>query len=76
VHQNAYSWKVLVVDVAETPIERPKKQRRYYSGKKKRHTLKAQIMMHQTTGQILCTAFTNKGSQCQGKLHPYSCTPT
>ena len=25
VHQNAYAWKVLVVDVAETPIERPKK---------------------------------------------------
>ena len=25
VYQNAYEWKVLVVDVAETPIERPKK---------------------------------------------------
>ncbi len=25
VYQNAYGWKVLVVDVAETPIERPKK---------------------------------------------------
>lgn len=24
-HQNAYEWKVVVVDVTETPIERPKK---------------------------------------------------
>lgn len=27
VYQNVLSWKVLVVDVAETPIERPKKNR-------------------------------------------------
>jgi hypothetical protein len=27
VHQNTYEWTVLVVDVAETPIERPKKNR-------------------------------------------------
>lgn len=24
-HQQAYEWKVLVVDVTETPVERPKK---------------------------------------------------
>lgn len=57
-HQGAYEWKVLVVDVTETPIERPKKkQRRYYSGKKRRHTLKAQVIVEQTSGKILCTAY-------------------
>lgn len=34
-----------------------KKQRRYYSGKKKRHTLKAQVVVDQTSGQIICTAY-------------------
>ena len=65
-YQNAYIWEVLVVDVTESPIERPKKkQRTYYSGKKKRHTLKAQVVVDQTTGQILCTAF--------GKGRVHSC---
>lgn len=57
-YQNAYTWEVLVVDVTESPIERPKKkQRAYYSGKKKRHTLKAQVVVNQASGQIICTAF-------------------
>lgn len=34
-----------------------KKQRRYYSGKKKRHTLKAQLVVDQTSGKIICTAY-------------------
>jgi hypothetical protein len=34
-----------------------KKQRDYYSGKKKRHTLKAQVVVNQTNGHIICTAF-------------------
>jgi len=47
-----------VVDVTESPIEHPKKkQRRYYSGKKKRHTLKTQVVVNQISGQIICTAF-------------------
>jgi hypothetical protein len=33
-----------------------KKQRRYYSGKKRRHTLKSQIVVAQRGLQILCTA--------------------
>lgn len=57
-YQNAGSWEVLTVDVTESPIERPKKkQRAYYSGKKKQHTLKAQVVVNQSTGQIICTAF-------------------
>jgi hypothetical protein len=51
-------WKILVVDVTAPPIERPqKKQRRYYSGKKKRHTLKTQVVVDQRTGEIICTAY-------------------
>lgn len=65
VYQNAYDWKVVLMDVAETPIERPKKQKLYYSGKKKRHTLKAQVVVHQATGQILCTAFD------KGRVHDF-----
>jgi transposase len=34
-----------------------KKQRNYYSGKKKQHTLKTQVVVNQETGQIICTAF-------------------
>lgn len=36
-------YEVVLVDATESPIERPKKQKFYYSGKKKRHTLKTQI---------------------------------
>jgi len=42
-----------------------KKQRRYYSGKKKQHTLKAQVVVHHPTGQILCTAFAT------GRVHDF-----
>lgn len=61
----------MVVDVTESPTHAPeKKQRRYYSaatagriilpadclGKKKRHTLKAQVVVDQTSRQIICPA--------------------
>ena len=47
----------MVVDVGEIAIERPKKkQKRYYSGKQKRHTLKAQLLVEFETGQIISTA--------------------
>lgn len=50
--------KVVVMDVTETPIERPKRrQKRFYSGKKKRHTLKTQLIIEQETGKIICTFF-------------------
>jgi hypothetical protein len=38
------SIEVILVDVTECPIERPKKQRKWYSGKKKRHTIKTQVV--------------------------------
>lgn len=34
-----------------------KKQSRYYSGKHKTHTLKAQVVVYYSTGQILSTAY-------------------
>ncbi len=59
---------VVVVDVTETPIERPKRhQRWFYSGKKKRHTLKCQLVIEQATGQIICTFF-GKGRRHDFKL--------
>jgi len=42
-----------------------KKQRAYYSGKKKYHTLKAQVVADQVTGQIICTAFS------KGRVHDF-----
>lgn len=50
--------EIVVMDVTETAIERPKKkQKRYYSGKKKYHTLKTQLVINQETREIICTAF-------------------
>jgi hypothetical protein len=56
--------EVIVVDSTETPIERPKnRQRRYYSGKKKRHTVKFQVIIDRKTETILCIEMYN------GKAH-------
>lgn len=59
---------VVVIDVTETPIERPKqRQRQFYSGKKKRHTLKCQVLIDQPSGTVLCLFF-GKGSRHDFKL--------
>ena len=42
-----------------------KKQKRYYSGKKKRHTLKIQLLVSLQTGEIIALAFSN------GKRHDF-----
>ena len=47
------------------PLNVLKKQRRYYSGKKKRHTLKAQMFVNLKNGEIICLAFAN------GKKHDF-----
>jgi DDE superfamily endonuclease len=60
--------EVVVMDVTETPIERPKRrQRKFYSGKKKRHTLKGQVLIEQPTGKVICLFF-GKGRQHDFKL--------
>jgi len=52
--------EVVLIDATEQPIERPKKkQRQHYSGKKKRHTQKTQLIVNQKTQAIIATAFAN-----------------
>lgn len=64
--------EVVVVDVTETPIERPKRrQRKFYSGKKKRHTLKCQLVVEPANGTIVCTFF-GKGRRHDFKLFQVS----
>jgi hypothetical protein len=58
--------EVVLIDATEQPIERPKKkQRQHYSGKKKRHTQKAQVIVNQSTLEIIATAFG------PGKMHDF-----
>lgn len=69
--QPDYEVEVIVIDVSETPIERPKKNKNatesaakagriilpaYCLGKKKRHTLKAQVVVERGSLKIICTA--------------------
>ena len=50
--------KLVVIDATETPIERPKKgQKRFYSGKKKRHTFKTQLVVAPKTQAVICSTF-------------------
>ena len=40
--------KTIIVDATETPIERPEKQQqKHYSGKKKHHTIKTQLIIEE-----------------------------
>lgn len=50
--------KTAIMDVTEMPIERPKRrQKHFYSGKKRRHTLKCQIVLDADTHEIICIHF-------------------
>jgi hypothetical protein len=44
---------------------RNNRQKKYYSGKKKRHTLKSQVVVDKKSGLIICTNF------CNGKKHDF-----
>jgi hypothetical protein len=56
----------VLIDATETPCERPKKkQKKNYSGKKKRHTLKAQIVVDKLKRGIICIYIEN------GTCHDY-----
>jgi hypothetical protein len=47
----------VVIDTFEQPVQRPtKRQKRFYSGKKKRHTLKSQVAVDEETGAIVDVA--------------------
>ena len=59
--------KEFLVDATERSIQRPKdkeKQKEYYSGKKKHHTVKNQVFVHPETTRILAVSKT-----VEGKLH-------
>lgn len=59
--------EIVVIDVTEHAIERPKRrQGRHFSGKKGKHTLKSQIVANQQTGEIICTALG------MGKVHDFN----
>lgn len=47
---------VVVIDTFEQPVQRPQNRKladTYYSGKKKRHTLKCQVAVNEETGQVV-----------------------
>ena len=58
--------KTIIVDATEIPIERPvKKQKKFYSGKKKMHIVKTQFVINAETGKILSI------KTSEGKKHDY-----
>jgi hypothetical protein len=60
------NYAIIQIDATETPVERPKHgQRKYYSGKKKRHTKKSQIVVDKATKEIICV------KTSEGKRHDY-----
>ena len=68
-------YKVIQIDATESPIERPKKgQRKFYSGKKKRHTIKSQIVIDKETKKIICV-ITSEGKRHDFKLFKDSKLP-
>jgi hypothetical protein len=60
-------WLALIIDVTEQPVERPvANQRQWYSGKKKRHTAKIQLIVCLFTLQILSVV-------CEkGRVHDFT----
>lgn len=61
----------VIVDSFETPISRPSlndRQKRVYSGKKKRHTLKTQILTDQK-GEILSISGVYRGPEADIKIY-------
>ena len=72
-YQQVEPCQVIVVDVTESPIERPKKSREHTTVKK-HHTLKSQVAVNQATGEIICTAF-GKGTIHDFRLFKLSRLP-
>ncbi len=53
--QTSSEEELVVMDVMESKIERPKKrQKQFYSGKQREHTLKTQLIIQQKSEKILC----------------------
>lgn len=65
-HDREKVVKAIIIDATETPIERPKRgQKRFYSGKKRRHTLKSQLVIEPVTLAVVCTNYTT------GRVHDF-----
>ena len=58
-----------IIDATERSVQRPKKnQEFYYSGKKKKHTVKNQIIVHPHTRRILAVSKTVEGKRHDKQL--------
>ena len=59
----------VLIDTFEQGVQRPqKRQKRYYSGKKKRHTLKSQVAVDEETGAIVDVADSVPGPTADVKV--------
>ena len=61
----------VVIDTFEQPVQRPQERTvadTYYSGKKKRHTLKSQVAVNEETGQIVDVPESARGPAADIKL--------
>jgi hypothetical protein len=64
--QKGTEEKVVVMDVTESPIEKPKQnQKSFYSGKQGEHTLKTQLIIDLKTLKIICVA------SGKGRVHDF-----
>lgn len=67
--------KTILMDVTETQIERPKRgQKGFYSGKKKQHTFKAQLVVNQDNLEIICYVY-GRGKEHDFKIFKQSKLP-
>jgi hypothetical protein len=81
-HRDQAGWtpdavEKVIIDSFETPISRPslqQRQKRVYSGKKKRHTLKTQILTDQR-GEILDIDAGHRGPEADVKVYEKSPLP-
>jgi hypothetical protein len=68
-HLSQEEVETLIIDATEQPIERPSKnQKRYYSGKKKRHTIKTEIRITRK-GHIVHVSRSRRGAMHDFALH-------
>ncbi len=68
-HLSQGEVETLIIDATEQPIEKPQKnQKRYYSGKKKRHTLKTEVRITRK-GRIVHVSKSRPGAMHDYALH-------
>lgn len=68
-HLSQEEVETLIIDATELPIERPSRnQKRYYSGKKKRHTIKTEIRITRK-GRIVHVSRSRRGAMHDFALH-------